>query len=188
MTQKVNKHALIATALICLALIGGILGVTAVNMLESPKPIISSQEQALNANQALMQYFFDNGYVTEYPAYFGGCYIDEANYYHICLNSPAEQEMKILESILSAYKNVIIYEHCEYSQAELQEYANQIANELLGEGYKLTKWYVDTAANSIVIGVLSEDVVSVNEWIANHRTSNTLPRVTVVEGSYIAFD
>ena len=188
MKQKLNKRHLITITSICLALLCGILGVTALNNLEPTKATIPSQEQAINANQALMQYFFNNGYVTEYPAYFGGCYIDEDNYYHISLNSPTEQERKKLESILSAYKNVIIYEYCEYSQAELQEYANQIANELLGEGYQLTKWYVDVTTNSIVIGVLNEDVVSVNEWIANYRTSNTLPRVTAVEGSYISFD
>ena len=191
MKQKHSKWNPILITLVCLIILCGTLVVTAVNTSQPIKAVITSQEPALNANQTLMQYFFDNGYITEYPDYFSGCYIDEDNYYHICLNSPTEQEMKTLESILGGYKNVVLYEYCEYSQNELQEYADTVAKELIDNGHGVTKWYVDVTANNVVIGVLNTDLEAVKAWITDRRTlslGSALPRIIITEGTYISTD
>lgn len=147
---------------------------------------IAGQKQAVAANEDLIEYFFNNGYVTEYPEYFGGCYIAD-NCCHVRLVSPTEQEMEMLESILGPYGNAVVYEYGEYSQAELQELADATASELLTQGYRVTQWYVDAQIGNAVIRVLGEDVESARAWITD-RQGDALSEIVIEEGSYVSLD
>lgn len=99
------------------------------------------QQYAAAANEALMHYFRNNGYVTDYPDYYGGRYIADG-VLHIRLCSPPEEILSELKTVLSVYSPVVVYESCEYSYMKTKEYADTLANEMIDKGFALTSWYV----------------------------------------------
>lgn len=149
--------------------------------------LMAAQARAVAANEALMQYFFNNGWVQEYPDYFGGCYIED-NILHVQLASPTEQDMDILNQVFASYKAVVVYEFVQHSRSELQEYVDMLAYELRAQGCEVTHWYADTKAGSVTIGVLAESVDSANaliEQLRLHAHENNMIPVIIEEGVYV---
>lgn len=148
--------------------------------------LIEAQKQAVEANEILMQYFFADGWVLEYPNYFGGCYIDD-NILHIILVEPTTEEFKTLEAILSDYENAIIFEYGSYSQASLQDYADSTAAELKKQGIEVTHWYVEVETGNIIIGVVSNDIDSADmkvSKIKSYSFRRSTPKIVIEEGEY----
>ena len=142
------------------------------------------QQEAVYAHNCLMSYFFSRGYVTNYPEWFGGCYIEE-NKLHIKLASPSDDEMKNISQILAPFDNVIVYEKAEMSMSELQEYADLTAKQLMENGYEVTSWYVDSITGNIIIAVLEKDFESVTEWVDTALQSDNAPKIVIEIGGYI---
>ena len=144
----------------------------------------SEQKEAVVAHNYLMSYFFSRGYVTNYPEWFGGCYIKD-NKLYIKLASPLDDEMENISQILAPFDNVIIYENAEMSMSELQEYADKTAKELMENGYEVTSWYVDSITGNIIISVLEKDYEAVTEWVHTASQNGTLPKIVIEIGGYI---
>ena len=146
--------------------------------------LFSDQKEAVAAHNALMSYFFSRGYVTNYPEWFGGCYIEE-NKLHIKLVSPSDEEMKNISQILASFDKVIVYKNAEMSMVDLQEYADKTANKLINSGYDVTSWYVDSITGNIIIAVLEKDFESVTEWVDTALQSDNAPKIVIEIGGYI---
>lgn len=147
----------------------------------------SEQKEAVEAHNVLMSYFFSKGYVTNYPEWFGGCYIDE-NKLYIKLVSPSDEEMKNISRLLAPFDKVIVYKNTEASMADLQEYADKTANELIKSGYGVTSWYVDSITGNIIIAVLEKDFEAVTEWINIASQNDNAPKIVIEVGGYIELD
>ena len=87
-------------------LFNNIIVVQATDLPSTVDELIEVQSGAVEANEALMQYFLANGTTLDYPDYFGGCYIED-NILHIRLISPADEEKSKLKEALAGYENVI---------------------------------------------------------------------------------
>ena len=146
--------------------------------------LFSEQKEAVVAHNYLMSYFFSRGYVTNYPEWFGGCYIEE-NKLYIKLVSPSDEEMKNISQILAPFDNVIAYENAEMSMSELQEYADLTAKQLMENGYEVTSWYVDSITGDIIISVLEKDYEAVTKWVHTASQNGTLPKIVIEIGGYI---
>ncbi len=183
--RKQNSLCLLAIMFAILMLICSIPGVSATSNEPSVDERITAQAEAVEANEALMQYFYEMGWVTEYPDYFSGCYIEE-NILHIRLVLPTWEEFTALENILSNYKNAIVFEYSDYSQTSIQNYADETALKLIEEGVRVTYWYVEAESDNVIIGVVSDDVYSastmVNEIQTPSRGKN--PKIVIEEGAY----
>lgn len=142
------------------------------------------QKEAVVAHNYLMSYFFSRGYVTNYPEWFGGCYIKD-NKLYIKLASPLDDEMENISQILAPFDNVIIYENAEMSMSELQEYADKTAKELMENDYEVTSWYVDSITGNIIISVLEKDYEAVTKWVHTASQNGTLPKIVIEIGGYI---
>ena len=189
--MKNNKNLrVIAILIVAILLLCSIPGVGAEKNKTSNEEVlveqlVLAQEKAVAANEALMQYFYDNGYVTTYPDFFGGCYISE-NVLHIRLTSSTEETMAVLHDVLAGYEDAVVYEDCSCSQAELQKYADGSAKEIQKQGYDVTYWYVDSINNKIVIGVLAEDAKGASDFAENKQMvgkSKGMPNIVIVEES-----
>lgn len=149
--------------------------------------LYANQKQAVEANESLMQYFYDQGYVTDYPDYFGGCYI-ESDKLHIRLVNPSDEDVTALSRVLDRYAEVVVYENGEMSMADLQAYADETADELIKLGYQVTSWYVDSITGNVVIQVLEEDLSAVTAWVAGMVENSSAPQIIVEKGNYISLD
>ena len=109
----------------------------------------SEQKEAVEAHNVLMSYFVSRGYVTNYPEWFGGCYIEE-NKLHIKLVSPSDEEMKNISQILAPFDDVIIYENEEISMSELQAYADKTAKELMENDSAIGEFKLYTAVIEVI--------------------------------------
>ena len=143
----------------------------------------SEQKEAVDAHNVLMSYFFSKGYVTNYPEWFGGCYIEE-NKLHIKLVSPSDEEMNNISQILAPFDNVIVYKNAEMSMTDLQEYADKTAYELTALGYEVTSWYVDSITGDIIISVLEKDFEAVTERLNTASQNGNLPKIVIEIGGY----
>jgi hypothetical protein len=139
------------------------------------------QKEAVNAHNYLMSYFFSRGYVTNYPEWFGGCYIEE-NKLYIKLVSPSDEEMKNISQILAPFDNVIVYKNAEMSMSELQAYADKTAYELIDLGYEVTSWYIDSITGDIIISVLEKDFEAVTERINTAYPNDNTPKIVIEIG------
>ena len=149
--------------------------------------MFEDQKAAADANNALMEYFFNQGYVSDYPAYFGGCYIED-NKLYVKLVYPTDEEMKSLTNVLARYGAAVVFEEAEASMADLQKYADRIAGELKDNGYAVTMWCVDSISGNIKIAVLEEDLEAVKNWISDMSKNKNLPTVIIEEGAYFVLD
>lgn len=186
MNKKQFKFQLLAAYLAVIMLFSAVPSVSAADETPTIDELIAGQAQAVAANEVLMQYFLDNGWVFEYPEYFGGCYIAD-NILHIRLIASENQEINALYSLLGSYQEVVVYEYGQYSQTDLQEYADATAIELREQGCEVTHWYVDSITGNIVIGVMSDDVGLANVLIEEQQTyalGNTAPEIIIEEGAY----
>ena len=145
------------------------------------------QKKAVEAHNELMSYFFSQGYVTNYPEWFGGCYI-EGNKLYIKVVSPSDEEMKNASRILAPFDKVIVYKNAEMSMADLQEYADKTANDLITSGYEVTSWYVDSVTGDIVISVLEKDFEAVTDLVNTASQNNNTPKIVIEIGGYIDLD
>lgn len=145
--------------------------------------LFSEQKEAVVAHNYLMSYFFGRGYVTNYPEWFGGCYIKD-NKLYIKLVSPSDEEMENISQVLAPFDNVIVYENAEMSMSELQEYADLTAKQLMENGYEVTSWYVDSITGDIIISVLEKDFEAVTKWINTASQNGTLPKIVIEIGGY----
>lgn len=186
MKRKLNRSRLLAALLSIVMLFCNMFIVNAADQEPSIAEKIEAQAQAVEANEILMQYFITEGWVLEYPDYFGGCYIED-NILHIRLVSPTSEESATLNDILSDYENVISYEYGNFSQTSIQNYANETAKELKNQGFEVTHWYVDVETCAVVIGVISDDVNSANALVEEKQTysvRNAYPNIVIEEGEY----
>lgn len=162
-------------------------GVSAVDREPTYEELFAAQKMAVDANETLMRYFHENGWREEYPNYYGGRYIAD-NILYIRLLSPSAKTMEMLEDMLRPYSEAVVYEFCEYSFAESQAYANDIALELVELGYAVTSWYVDNRTGDVVISV-QEDVVEEVTEIVDVQQTYTLPGRTpdiiIKKGEYM---
>ena len=147
----------------------------------------SEQKEAVNAHNVLMSYFFSKGYVTNYPEWFGGCYI-KGNKLYIKLVSPSDEEAKNVSQILAPFDNVIVYKNAEMSMADLQECADKTAKELTERGYAVTSWYVDSITGNIIISVLEKDFEAVTEWVNTASQIDNAPKIVIEIGRYVDLD
>jgi hypothetical protein len=145
----------------------------------------ADQKRAVDANNILMGYLFAKGYVTDYPDWFGGCYI-ENNKLYVKLTSPSDEELNKIYEILASFKDVVVYKTAEMSMADLQAYADQTANNLILQGYEVTSWYVDSVTGNIVIAVLEKDFEAAKEWIRG--ASKDSPKIVIEVGEYVELD
>ncbi len=145
------------------------------------------QKEAVKAHNALMSYLFEKGYVTNYPDWFGGCYID-GNKLYIKICSPSDEEMKNISQILAPFDDVIVYKNAEMSMDDLQKYADKTADELIETGYAVTSWYVDSVTGNIVISVLEKDFLQVTDWVSDKSKNEDLPMIVVKKGAYTTAD
>lgn len=144
----------------------------------------SEQKEAVSALNFLVSYFVNRGYVTNYPEWFGGCYI-EKNKLHIKLVSPSDEEMKNISQILAPFDDVIVYENAEMSMSELQAHADKTAKELMENEYAVTSWYVDSITGNIIISVLEKDFEAVTKWINTAAENGNAPKIVIEIGEYI---
>ena len=190
MNKKRVKLCLIVISLVSAILFGGAANVSAADKAPSFEELVAAQARAVAANEVLMQYFFDNGWITEYPEYYSGRYIED-NVLHICLASPTEQEMTALDSVLANYKDVIVYEYSQYSHSELMEYADCVAKELQKQGCEVTLKCVDSITGNIVIGVLPKDVQTAKALVEKQQISaidGTFPKIVIEASNYVVTD
>ena len=170
-----------------IVLLGSVPGAYAASDDDSIDQLIAEQENAVKANEVLMQFFYESGWITEYPDYFSSCYIED-NILHIKLASPTDDEMAVLEEVLADYEEAVCYEFGDYSRNELKEYADDIVKELVSQGCKVTIWNVDSVSGNIVIGVLPESVTQTEELINRgkaYSNKEDLPNVTIEASAYI---
>lgn len=146
-----------------------------------------NQKQAVEANEALMQYFYEQGYVTDYPDCFGGCYIEDDKLY-VRLVNPTDEDVTALSRVFDRYADVVVYEHGEMSMADLQAYADETANKLIALGYDVTSWSVDSITGNVVIQVLENDLSAVTAWVADMVENPSAPQVIVEKGNYISLE
>ena len=183
-----KKIRIFAVALSMMMLFCSIPGVSAdtVERGSAVDELIAAQKQAVEANEILMQYFFAEGWVLEYPDHFGGCYIDD-NILHIILVEPTNEEFKILSTLLSDHQNAVVFEYGNYSQASLQDHADSTAAELKEQGLGVTHWYVEVGTGDIIIGVVSDDIdpaaAKVSE-IQKYTFRSSAPKIVIEEGGY----
>ena len=188
MKLRSKKNRLFAVILSMVTLFCSIPGVStnAAEQELAVDELIAAQKQAVEANEILMQYFFAEGWVLEYPDYFGGCYIED-NILHIILVEPTTEELKNLDAILSDYENAIIFEYGSCSQASIQDYADSTAAELKELGLRVTHWYVEVETGNVIIGVVSNDIDSANVKVAeiqNYTFRSSTPKIVIEEGEY----
>ncbi|MBQ3530165.1 MAG: hypothetical protein IJA47_06730 [Oscillospiraceae bacterium] len=144
---------------------------------------VAEQQYAVAASDALMHYFHNNGYVTDYPDYYGGGYIEDG-VYHIRLCSPLEETMAELKMVLSVYSPVVAYESCEYSLNASQKYADTVAKEMLDKEFGVTSWHVSNRTGNIEIAVVAEDMEAAEKFIKK-RQEKGYPPIIITEGNYI---
>ena len=190
MKRKHKMLDLLAVVVATAMLMTNVSGVSTTDKDDSFEKLVAAQERAVTANEKLMQYFFNNGWVTEYPEFFGGCYIDK-NIFHIRLVSPSLQTMDALDSIFSGYEDVVAFEYGQNSRASLQSYADKTATELKEYGCGVTYWYVDSFTEKIVVGVLEKDVGAA-ERIIQSKAENIRGvegvKLEIEKGVYIKTD
>ena len=143
----------------------------------------AEQKKAVEANNRLMVHFFSMGYVTDYPEWFGGCYIESGKLY-VKLVSPSEEERKNISKILASYGDVVVYKNAEISMAELQAYADETASELRTLGCEVVSWYVDSVTGDVVISVLEKDCEAAAAWVAEVSEDGSYPKIVIKIGEY----
>ena len=144
---------------------------------------VIDQQYAVAASDALVYYFHNNGYVTDYPDYYGGCYIAD-NVLHIRLCSPSEETMSELKMVLSVYSPVVVYESCDFSYTKTKEYADTVAMGMVDKGLAVTSWYVSQQTGNIEIKVLAEDLKEATKF-AKKKKKKGYPPIVVSEGNYV---
>lgn len=149
--------------------------------------LFSEQKEAVLAHNYLMVQLFREGYVNDYPEWFGGCYI-EGNKLHIRLVSYTDDEIKTLKEELASFGNVVVYENAEISMSNLQEYADKTANALMENGYAVTSWYVDSVTGNIVISVLEKDLDAASAWVKAATKNEDAPKIVIEIGNYVEPD
>ncbi len=147
--------------------------------------LFGDQKQAVEAQNWLMTYFFVQGYVTEYPDWFGGCYIEDGLLY-VKLVSPSEEVRETLSRRLDHYKDVVVFLDEELSLSVLQDYADRGAEELMDLGCEVTSWYVDSVDGQIVITVLGKDHAAATAWA--EAASREGVQIKIEIGGYISPD
>ena len=147
--------------------------------------LFGEQKRAVEAQNWLMTYFFVQGYVTEYPDWFGGCYIENGMLY-VKLVSPSEEVRETLSQRLDFYKDVVVFLDEELSLSVLQDYADRGAEELMGLGCEVTSWYVDSVEGQVVIAVLEKDHAAAIAWA--EAASREGVRIKIEIGGYISPD
>lgn len=145
----------------------------------------SDQKQALDAQNALMTYFYSKGFVTEYPSFYAGSYIKD-NKLYVRLVSPTEKEMSVLSKIFAPYKDVVVYLEATHSREQLQKYADQTVAEMEALGFRVTTWCVDDKTGDILITVLKEDYEAACAWAS--QALDDEPRVVIEIGGYVIPD
>lgn len=146
----------------------------------------AEQKETVDAHNYFLSYLLA-GSGTNYPEWFGGCYIKE-NKLHIKLVSPYEEELKRLTYWFASYNDVIVYEEAESSMADLQAYADQAAKELMDHGYAVTMWYVDSITGNIEISVLAKDFEAVSAWVNAASQNGNAPKIVIEIGEYVELD
>lgn len=129
--------------------------------------LMKAQERAVAANNILMQYFYDIGGWGEYPDYYGGCYIGDDNLYHIRLTASSDQAKETLDTLFGEYMDVVVYESCDASFNDLQEYVHTVAYDIMDAGYDVASWYVDVTNGNVVVRVLPECIEAVQAMVDN---------------------
>lgn len=147
--------------------------------------LFGDQKRAVEAQNWLMSYFFTQGYVTEYPDWFGGCYIENGLLY-VKLVSPSEEVREMLSERLASYEDAVVFLDEELSLSVLQDYADRAVEDLIALGYEVTSWYVDSAEGKIVITVLEKDYAAATAWAED--ASQDGPRIVIEIGGYISPD
>ena len=124
---------------------------------------------SIRASEHLMSYFYRQGYVTGYPDYYAGSYIDSDNLYHVVVNKSAKNAKENIEEALSAYADDVVYEYADHSRNELQAYCDALSKELLELGINVTGWCVSDTEGVASISVLEEDIhlaeSLINRWV-----------------------
>lgn len=147
--------------------------------------LFGDQKQAAEAQNQLMSYFFVQGYVTEYPDWFGGCYIENGLLY-VKLVSPSEEVRETLSRRLDHYKDVVVFLDEELSLSVLQDYADRGAEELMALGCEVTSWYADSVEGQVVIAVLEKDHAAATAWA--EAASREGVRIKIEIGDYTSTD
>ena len=142
----------------------------------------SEQKEAVEAHNYLMFHLLAK-HGTDYPKWFGGCYI-EKNKLYIKLVSPSDEEMKTISDTLAHFGDVVVYTSAETSMTDLQEYADKTANNLRENGYAVTSWYVDSVTGDIIISVLEEDLEAVTKWVNTTLQNGNAPKIVIEIGEY----
>lgn len=147
--------------------------------------LFGDQKQAVEAQNWLMTYFFVQGYVTEYPDWFGGCYIENGVLY-VKLVSPSEEVRETLSQRLDFYKDAVVFLDEALSLSALQERADRGAAELIALGCEVTSWYVDGVEGQVVIAVLEKDHAAATAWA--EAASREGVRIKIEIGDYTSTD
>lgn len=169
--------------------------------------LMKAQERAVAANEILMQYFYSIGDLDEYPEYYGGCYIGDDNLYHLRLVASSDGVKETLNILFGEYADVVIYETCDISFNELQEYVRAVADDIMDLGYDVTSWCVDVTTGNVIVRVLPDCVEAVQAMVDNGQgfsytyksvglngsdeavSSNyTCPSIIVEQGAYMRND
>ncbi len=184
--MKKGKNCLIAMMLVLAILLYNVPIVNANDKDASRRDLVTAQEKAVSANEALMQYFFSNGWITEYPEYYGGSYIAD-NVFYIRLVSPSDQTVAQLKEVFLRYADAVMYEFCNFSQTNAQTRADEVANEFIKLEYAVTHWYVESKTGNIVVGMLEEDIDKAKELLRsqkNHSQTTSAPSIIIEKGEY----
>ena len=149
---------------------------------------IAGKARATEASEILISHFVLNGYYSDYPDYYAGCYIGDDYLFHIRLCQTNTDAIPMLNELLGEYADVVVYEYGNYSWNELHEYVDGLAHDLTELGFHVTNWGVDDLTGNVYIGVLSEEMTEVNSLIDDCQTyalGIDVPTVMIEEGSYI---
>ena len=114
--------------------------------------------RAVDIANLLMAAFEDEAAAdTDYPDWFGGCWIGEDNKLHVAFTVDAPEAARAkVRSALSGWEELVVYEKdMPYSYNELYRAIDGVYAHLREKGIKLTGYGVDEWFNRMEIGVLT---------------------------------
>jgi len=148
--------------------------------------LMQEQASAVEADEILMQYYYEDGKGITYPDNFAGCYI-ENNTLYVCFTELDGDEEQLYDSLFGAYRLSVEFRYVEYSYNELFGYVKALAEKIEENGIVVTCYYVSVASNSIVLEAFEKDLCAVDEYVVEYKKKYGIT-VEVNPGSYTTTD
>lgn len=181
----------IAFALLAISVVSPVSAVFAETGMDLTMEIkIMKSKRASQAKRELFELFSfcsESNSETGYPNYYSGGYIDDDNVFHACFSDTSNKHFDECYELLSKFGDSVDIEYREHSFAEMQEYADLIADSLQKIGCNLYYWGVSVENNRVRIA-MSEDSLLVAESSSASILRNSNIEVVFEEGKPFTFE